>query len=74
MKSDVQHLTPLVHQLQSSYNNVQVELDSLKKEVEEMRLQLQGLSTSTIADCGHHSEETINLEELSHQQVSSFAF
>lgn len=72
LKSDVQHLTPLVHQLQTSYNDVKVELGSLKVEVEELRLQLQRLLTSAIAD--QQSEETLNLEELSHQQVSSFAF
>ena len=64
----MQQLKPLVHQLQSSYDDVQVELGSLKMEVEELRCQLQRILTSTMVE--HQAEETINLQELSHQQVS----
>ena len=64
----MQELRPLVRRLQTSYDNVQLELSSMKTEMDELRLQMQRVLLSLGDD--HQSEETISLEELNHQQVS----
>ena len=74
LKKDVSELKPLVQKLQTSCDTVQSEVSLLRKEVEEMRLQMNSLlMASAEGAIGSRAEETVSLEELNNQQVSSFS-
>ena len=66
-------LKPLVQKLQTSCDSVQFEVSSLRKEVEEMRLQMKNLLMAVGGEGAiTHPEETVSLEQLNNEEVSSF--
>ena len=70
LKNDVKELRPLTHKLQTSCEHLQMEVNSLKKEIEEIRIEMKRMLVGNHQISGQQCEEDVSLEELNHQQVS----